>query len=222
MLSAYIGNYLQDEIVAEARLRNVAVFSRFLDAAAFSNGEIVNYTNIASAIGVTMPTVKEYFKILEDTLIGRFVPSYQKNPKRRVISAPKFYLFDIGVANTLLNRSKIDFVTELFGRAFEHFIYQELFANSKYSEENYRISYWRTASQIEVDFILGDNEVAVEIKSSNNINSKHLNGLKAFSQEYAVKRLILVCNESAPRLVDGIQILPWKIFLQQLWNGEII
>jgi hypothetical protein len=109
MISAYVGNYLRDEIAGEAKIRNFANFSRFLESAAFSNGEMVNYANIAADCGVSAVTVKEYFQILEDTLIGRFLPSYQKKPKRRVITAPKFYFFDIGVVNYLLKRGKIDF-----------------------------------------------------------------------------------------------------------------
>ena len=109
LISAYVGNYLRDEIIAEAKIRNIHSFNRFLEAAAFSNGEMVNYTNIASDCGVSSPTIKEYFQILEDTLIGNFIPSYQKKPKRKVIQAPKFYFFDIGIVNHLLKRPKIDF-----------------------------------------------------------------------------------------------------------------
>jgi predicted AAA+ superfamily ATPase len=222
LLSAYIGNYLKDEIAAEAKIRNIQSFSRFLEAAAFSNGEMVNYTNIAADCGVSAPTVKEYFQILEDTLIGRFVPSYQKKPKRRVITAPKFYFFDVGIVNYLLKRGKIEIGSEVFGNAFEHFIYHEIYAHSQYSGLEYPISYWRTASQIEVDFILGDNEVAVEVKSTTNVSSRHLSGLKSFAEEYKTKQLILVCNESMPRLVDGILVLPWNVFLQKLWGGGVM
>jgi predicted AAA+ superfamily ATPase len=222
MLSAYVGNYLRDEIVNEAKIRNIHVFSQFLEAAAFSNGEIVNYTNIASDCGVSSPTIKEYFQILQDTLIGRFVPVYQKRPKRKVSSSPKFYFFDIGVVNSLLNRGKIIQGTELYGNAFEQFIYQELYAHSHYSGSDYRISYWRTTSQIEIDFVLGDNEIALEVKSSNNITSRHLKGLNAFMEEYTVKKAIVVSNEPLPRLHNNILILPWQVFLQQLWSGEII
>jgi uncharacterized protein len=222
MLSAYVGNYLRDEIVNEAKIRNIQVFSQFLEAAAFSNGEIVNYTNIASDCGVSSPTIKEYFQILQDTLIGRFVPVYQKRPKRKVTSSPKFYFFDIGVVNSLLNRGKILQGTELYGNAFEQFIYQELYAHSHYSGSDYRISYWRTTSQIEIDFVLGENEIALEVKSSNNITSRHLKGLNAFMEEYTVKKAIVVSNEPLPRLHNNILILPWQVFLQQLWSGEII
>jgi uncharacterized protein len=222
MLSAYVGNYLRDEIVSEAKIRNVHVFSQFLEAAAFSNGEMVNYTNIASDCGVSAPTIKEYFQILQDTLIGRFVPVYQKKPKRRVITAPKFYFFDIGVVNHLLKRGKIEKGSEIYGHVFEHFIYQEIYAHSSYSGLDYAISYWRTASQIEIDFVLGDNEVAIEIKSSDKINDRHLKGLKSFSEEYSVKHSILVCNEPLPRKHGDILILPWQIFIQKLWAGELI
>lgn len=222
LLSAYIGSYLRDEIVAEAKIRNLNSFSKFLEAAAFSNGEMVNYTNIATDCGVSATTIREYFQILEDTLIGRFLPSFQKRPKRRVINAPKFYFFDIGIANYLVNRAKIEIGTELFGKAFEHFIYQEIYAHSHYSDLNYAIHYWRTTSQIEIDFVLGDHEVAIEVKGTNEANVRHLKGLKAFSEEYEVKKLILISNDPRPRLVDNIQILPWKVFLERLWKDEII
>jgi predicted AAA+ superfamily ATPase len=222
LLSAYIGNYLRDEIMAEAKIRNISSFSRFLEMAAFSNGEIVNYSNIASDCGVSAPTIKEYFHILEDTMTGRFLPSFQKKPKRRVIHSSKFYYFDVGIANYLLKRGHLEFGSESFGKAFEHFIYQEIYAHSNYSGLNYPMSYWRTASQLEVDFVLGDHEVAVEVKSTNMANLRHLKGLKSFADEYTVKKTILVSNDPLPRKIDNVLVLPWKIFLEQLWTGEII
>lgn len=222
LISAYIGNYLRDEIMAEARMRNTALFSRFLEVAAFSNGEMVNYSNIASDCGVSPPTVKEYFQILEDTLTARFLPSFQKRPKRRVILAPKFYYFDVGIVNYLLKRGRIEMGSEAFGNAFEHFIYQEIYTHSSYSGLNYPIYYWRTASQIEIDFVLGDHEVAIEVKSTANANSRHTKGLKSFAEEYNVKKLILVTNDPFPRQMDDVLVLPWQVFLQQLWTGMII
>ena len=118
------------------------MFSRFLEVAAFSNGEIVNYSNIASECGVSGPTIKEYFQILVDTLVGRFLPSYQKRPKRRVILSPRFYYFDIGISNYLLKRGKIEYGSESFGHAFEHFIYHEIYSHCHYSGLNYPLSYW--------------------------------------------------------------------------------
>ena len=222
LISSYIGSYLRDEIVAEANIRNVGTFARFLEAAALTNGEMVNYSNIASDCRVSATMVKEYFQILEDTLIGRYLPSFRKRPKRRVISAPKFYLFDVGIANYLLHRGKITQGSELFGKAFEHFIYQEIYAHSRYSGKEYPIYYWRTASQLEIDFVLGDHEVAIEVKATEQANHRHLKGLKAFAEEYETKKLILISNDPLPRLVENILILPWKVFLERLWSEQII
>lgn len=222
LLSAYIGSYLKDEIMAEAKIRNISSFSRFLEVAAFSNGEMVNYTNIAAECGVSAPTIRGYFQILEDTLTGRFLPSFQKTPKRRVILAPKFYYFDVGIANYLLKRTQILPGSEAFGKSFEHFIYQEIYAHSRYSDLNYPVSYWRTASQVEIDFVLGDHQVAVEVKATDNAIPRHAKGLKSFAEDFTVEQLILVTNDSYPRLMDSVQVLPWKIFVQKLWAGEII
>ncbi len=222
LISAYIGSYLRDEIMAEAKIRNMVSFSRFLEAAAFSNGEIVNYTNIATECGVSAPTVREYFQILEDTLTGRFLPSYQKRPKRRVIRAPKFYYFDIGMTNYLLKRKSIEPGGEIFGKVFEHFIYHEIYTYASYSGLHFPISYWRTTSQIEIDFVLGDHEVAIEVKSTNQATTRHLKGLKSFAEEYPVKKLILISNDPQPRKVGNIMVMPWKAFLEELWSGDII
>jgi len=155
-LAAYVGDYLKEEIMAEALTRNIRAFSNFLDIAAHSNGELINYSNIAAECAVSAPTVKEYYQILADTLMGRFVPAYRKRPKRRVIETPRFYFFDIGVVNALVKRKGLEPKSELFGKAFEHFIYQELIAYSHYQNSNLALSYWRTASGFEVDFILND------------------------------------------------------------------
>jgi uncharacterized protein len=223
LLEAYVGEYLKEEIAAEALTRNIPAFSRFLEAAAFSNGDVVIYKNIASECGVSANTVKEYFDILVDTLIGDFVPSYQKRPKRRVTQAPRFYYFDVGLANFLLKRRHIVPKSEVFGRAFEHFIYQEIVAHSHYSGLKYPISYWHTTSDLEVDFILGDHEVALEIKGVDQVAGHHLKGLTAFQEEYTTKKAIVVSLDPKPRKLDnGILVLPWEHFLKTLWNGELI
>lgn len=223
LLEAYVGEYLREEIAQEALTRNIPAFSRFLEAAAFSNGDVVIYKNIASECGISAPTVKEYFDILEDTLIGRFVPSFQKRPKRRVIHAPRFYYFDVGLANFLLKRKNILPKSEVFGKAFEHFIYQELVAHSHYSGLKYPISYWHTTSDLEVDFILGDHEIALEVKGVDLVDGHHMKGIKAFQEEYTTKTSIIVSLDSKPRqLNNGILVLPWTHFLQKLWSGELI
>lgn len=222
LLQSYVGDYLKEEIAAEALTRNIPAFGRFLESAAFSNGEIVNFNNIASECGVSAPTVKEYFQILEDTLLARFVPAYQKRPKRRVILSPKFYFVDVGVANALLKRGKILTKSETFGRVFEHFILQELTAHSHYSGAGYSIAYWRTASQLEVDFILGDHEAAIEVKAVEQVALRHIKGLLAFQEEYKVKKLIVVSLDARARIMNGVHVLPWKVFLNKLWDGDII
>lgn len=223
LLESYVGEYLKEEIAAEALTRNIPAFARFLEAAAFSNGEMVVHKNIASECGVSASTVKEYFEIIVDTLIGDFVPAFQKRPKRRVIEAPRFYYFDVGLTNFLLKRHHIVPKSEAFGRAFEHYIYQEIRAHSHYSGLKYPISYWHTTSDLEVDFILGDHEVAIEIKGVDQVVGHHLKGLLAFQEEYNTKKAIVVSLDPKPRQLDnGILVLPWRHFLNKLWSGEII
>lgn len=222
LLANYIKSYLEDEIAAEARIRNLAGFSNFLHKAAFSNSESVNYSNIASDCGISSPTVKEYFQILEDTMIGNFVQVYQKHPKRQLTSSPKFYFFDVGVVNYLLKRREIVQGTEFYGYAFEHLIFMELKAYAHYSMKNFDITFWRTKAKVEVDFVLGENEVAIEVKSTTNVQNNHLTGLKHFMEDYTVKHAIVISHERFPRLVGNILILPWQEFLKRLWAGEVV
>ena len=220
-LEAYIGTYLKEEIQDEAVVRQLAAFNRFLDVAAQSNGEIINYKNIAQDCGVSAVTVKEYFAILQQTLIGYMLPAFTDSKKRRAITAPKFYYFDVGVANHLLHRSNLQQGSVDFGHAFEHLMIQELIAYLSYSESDEHLSYWRTASGYEVDAIIGDGRVAIEFKSSEEVQSKHTKGLKAFSEEYADARLIVVSMDVNPRMLNGVEIVPAMDFFQLLWEGKI-
>lgn len=222
LLEAYIGSYLEDEIIAETKIRNAEIFSRFLTKAAFANGEFVNYTNIAQDCGVASSTIKEYYQILEETLIGAYVPSFQKRPKRRVVLSPKFYLFDIGIANYLLKRKNIEWGTIDAGHTFEHFIFMELKAYAQYSGKKFPIQFWHTSSHLEVDFVLGDHECAIEIKATDNVHNHHFKGLKSFSEEYTAKKKIIVSNDPFIRKANDIMIYPWKVFLEKLWSDEII
>lgn len=221
-IQAYIGTYLKEEIAAEAAVRNLPAFGRFLEIAAFSNGSIPVYKNIAQDCGVSAPTIKEYFQILTDTLIGRFLPAYQKRPKRRIYQSPKFYFFDLGIANYFLKRGMINIGSESFGNALEHFIFQELVAYNHYSNRDIPIAYWRTTSQIEVDFILGDHEAAVEVKATKEAKPQHTKGLQAFGEEYTVKKKIIVSMDKHPRKLGDILIIPWDEFLKRLWENSIV
>lgn len=223
LIRSYVGDYLKEEITAEALTRNVPAFSRFLEVAALSNGQMLNYTNIASECGVSSPTVKEYFQILIDTLIGRPLPAFRKRTKRRLVTAPKFYFFDLSPVIHLARRGEISTGSELFGRAFEHFIWMEITAHASYSGLFYPISFWRTASGFEVDFLLGEHEVAIEVKSTPFVAGAHLKGLRRFNEEYSTRTSVVVSLDPKPRKTDDhIEILPWRIFLQKLWNGQII
>jgi len=197
-------------------------FTRFLEIAALTNGEIVNFTNIATDCGISSPTVKEYFSILEDTMFGYFVPAFTKTIKRRLMQAPKFYLFDVGVVNYLMKRKSLQPGSLDFGKAFEHLIIHELSAYLSYSFSDATLSYWRTSNGYEVDAVLGDAQVAIEIKSCDEVQSRHTKGLKAFSEEHPQARLIAVSLDPNPRRMNQIEIYPVAEFLRKLWNGEII
>lgn len=222
-LEAYVGDYLQQEIVAEAVVRRIDSFTRFLQVAALSDAEIINYTNIASDCGVSAKSVKEYFSILEETMIGYMVPAYAKVVRRKLVSAPKFYFFDVGIPNYLLRRMPLRKGTAEYGHAIEHLVCQELKAYLSYRGNAKPLSYWHTSdNRYEVDFIIGDAEVAVEVKSSSEVSSSDTKGLRAFSEEYPEARLIVVSMEARPRRHNGIEIWPVGDFLKRLWDDKFV
>ena len=221
-LEGYIGNYLQQEIEAEALSRNLSSFSRFLEVAALTDGEMVNYQSIATDCGVSANTIKAYFDILQETMIGYYIPAFRNVQKRRLIKAPRFYFFDIGIVNYLCNRRKMEPGSTDFGHGFEHLIVQELMAYLSYTHSRKTISYWRTTSGYEVDIIYGDAEVAIEVKSSTEVQSRHLKGLKAFSEEHPAARTIIVSLDTAYRKMNQVEVWPVTQFLNALWNGDIL
>lgn len=222
LLKAYVGVYLREEIQAESLVRNLTGFSRFLEIAAMTDGEMVNYLNIASDCGVSANTVKEYFQILEDTLVGYMIPAFTKKAKRKVVQSPRFYLFDVGVTNYLLGRTNLRRGTTDYGHAFEHVVIQELVAYLNYTDNPNKLSYWRTYTQVEVDVILGDAKVAIEIKSAEEVLPKHLKGLKSFADEHPDCRRIIVSLDRFNRIVDGIEHLYVYDFFKKLWSHDII
>jgi uncharacterized protein len=222
-LQGYVVDYLKEEVFDEGLARNIPAFSRFFDAMGWSHGELTNYANIARETGVDAKTVKEYYQILCDTLLGGFVPPYKKRQDRQVIvKAPKFYLFDVGVAGALTRRTIEAERGEQFGKAFEHLVYMELIAYAAYSELSYPLSFWRTKTGLEVDFILGPGEVAVEAKGASRVDDRELRALAAFAQEHKPRMSIVVCNEPAERKVGTINVIPWRLFFGRLWAGDII
>jgi predicted AAA+ superfamily ATPase len=221
-LRAYVADYLKVEIAAEAVVQNIPSFSEFLHVASVTSGEIINYTNVARESGVSAKVVRNYFQILEDTLLGYRLQPWKKTPDRRLIESEKFYLFDIGLANYLA-RQKPKIGSREFGKSFEHFIMMELKAYQAYRNPELPLYYWRTSGGLEVDFILGDMECAIEIKTSKRIDSSAAKALKNLQESHTIKRCILVSFESEAKKFDGgIECLPWKMFLEMLWAGQII
>ena len=222
-LDAYVRDYLKEEVFAEGLTRNVAGFARFFDAVGYSHGELVNYTNVARECGVDAKTVKEYYQILIDTLLGRRVEPYSRRQGRDVITkAAKFYVFDVGVAGAIAKRSIEEPRGEAFGKAFEHFILMELTAHASYSELGYEINFWRTRQGVEVDFILGGGQVAIEVKGASRIENRDCRSLHAFAAEHKPKKAILVCGEREERIAGAVRVVPWQAFLKQLWAGDLI
>lgn len=219
---AYIGVYLNEEIKEEALSRNLKSFSRFLEVAAISNAEMVVYKNIAQDCGIDHRTVKDYFEILQDTMIAYFIAGFRATKKRRAILAPKFYFFDVGIANYLLNRKNMEPGTEAFGHALEHLIIQEIVAYLSYTYSTEDLTYWRTSSGYEVDAIIGLGRIAIEIKSTEEVNTRHIKGLKAFLEDFPMARCIVVSLDNEKRLLNGVEVFPVKRFLSALWNAEII
>lgn len=219
-LAAYIDVYLKEEIKEESLVRNLNAFQRFLEVAAISDGEMINNNNIAQECGVSSTTVSAYFDILEDTLIGYRIPAYAHVIQRRLVQAPRFYYFDVGVVNHLLHRNGLVRGTPEYGHAFEHLIVQELVAYMNYTHQEEKLSYWRTYTGIEVDIVLGDARVAIEIKSVEEVLSKHLKGLKAFGEEHPDSRRIIVSLDIIPRRIGDIECIPVKDFFTRLWAHE--
>jgi predicted AAA+ superfamily ATPase len=217
-LGAYVGTYLKEEVAYEGLTRNIPAFSRFLEVAALCNSQLINYAKIANDAQVARSTVQEYFQILKDTLLAYEIPAWKRSRKRKPISTSKYYFFDSGVVRFLQNRGRINPRSPEYGEAFETYLCHEIKAFLDYRRAG-PLAYWRSTSGYEVDFILAD-RTAVEVKASQNVSSRDLNGLKALREEKGLEQYVLVCFENSPRLVEGIHVLPWKLFLKNLWAGK--
>ncbi len=220
-LAAYIEVYLKEEIKEEALVRNLGSFQRFLEVAALTNGEMINNNNIAQDCGVSATTVSSYFDILEDTLIGYRIPAFRKVMKRRLVGTPRFYYFDVGVANHLLHRKELTRGTTEYGHAFEHLVVQELYAYLHYRHSEEELTYWRTYTGIEVDAVIGDARVAIEIKSVEEVMPKHLKGLKAFGEEHPQSRLIIVSLDPINRRIGEVECIYVLDFFKMLWEERL-
>jgi len=219
-LRAYVADYLKEEVVAEALTQNIPAFREFLRVAAITSSELINYVNIAREAGVSHRLVRTYFDILEDTYLGFRIPPWKKSQNRRMIGTEKFYLFDVGVANYLARRQPKIGSAE-FGKAFEHYILMELKAYQAYRNPDWPLTFWRTSTGREVDFVFGDKELAIEIKGSSRVHEGDLGGLQALLEDGPVKKSCLICLEKQPRrLTKDIEVIPWPLFVERLWAGE--
>jgi len=221
-LRAYVADYLKEEIAAEAVIQNIPSFAEFLHIASVTSGEILNYTNVAREAGVNAKVIRNYFQILEDTLLGYRLQAWKKSPNRRLAETEKFYLFDVGVANYLA-RQKPKLGSREFGKSFEHFILMELKAYQAYRNPELPLHYWRTSGGLEIDFILGDMECAIEIKTSTRIDHHAAKALKTLQEDHTLNRSIIVSFESEPKKLNkNIECIPWKLFLEMLWADQLI
>lgn len=219
-LRAYVADYLKEEVAAEASIRNIPAFAEFLRVAAITSSELLNYTNIARESGVSHKVVRAYFEILEDTHLGFRLPAWRKSAKRRMITTEKFYLFDVGVSNFLARRQPQLGSIE-FGKSFEHYLLMELRAYQAYRNPDIPICFWRASTGQEVDFVLGDMDLAIEVKSSSRVHEGDIRSLVALLADRAVKKCVVVSLESQPRRIHPrIQVVPWQLFLETLWAGD--
>lgn len=222
LLNSYVSDYLREEVLAEALVRDAPVFAEFLTLAALTDTEQVNFSNIAREAGTSGPTVKAYFEILVDTLLGRWLQPYRRRPKRRVSAAAKFYFADVGVVNYLARRGTLSRRSELYGKAFENWIHHELTTYAAYSESFAELSYWRLSTGAEVDFIVNDMELAVEAKATAKVTDHHLRGMRELARDHAeVRQRVVVSLEDRSRKTgDGILVVPAGEFVAALWRGE--
>ena len=224
VLDDYINVYLQEEIAGEGLVRQLPKFERFLEAAALTNSQEINYSNIASDVMMSRDSIREWYGILYDTMIGFAIPPYTRTKKRKAVETERFYYFDVGLVRFLLNLTEVSDTHSEYGKLFESYIAQELSAYLDYGRKRERLSYWRTRqSSFEVDFTIGD-QVAVETKTTKLVNEKKdLRGLRALKEEGIFKKYIVVSRDEISRTTDdGILMLPWTVFLDELWDGKIV
>jgi predicted AAA+ superfamily ATPase len=209
-LDSYIHTYLKEEILQEGLTRNIGDFSRFLEVASFSQGETLNISKVAEESQIERKTVENYFKILEDLLIGIRIPVFNKRAKRKLVAYNKFYYFDVGVFRFLRPSGPLDSESEIDGPALETLFLQEIQAINDYYDLGYKIYYWRSVTGLEVDFILYGPKglFAFEIKRKSNISKQDLKGLQAFKKDYPEAKTFVFCNSHREEYHKDIRLLP--------------
>ena len=220
-LHAYVRTYLHEEIQAEGLVRRLPAFTRFLTTAASTNGQMLNFAKIGNDAGLPAATVREHYFLLEDTLVGFLLPAWTKSKKRKAITTAKFYFFDTGVAHALSGTQTLDRNSDLYGRSFEQWIAMELRAYLGYRRRREELCYWRSTADHEVDFVIGD-RIAVETKATRRLGASDLRGLTALSEEKMLRQLFLVSEDPIETKRGPIRCLPWRTFLDELWNDQLL
>lgn len=220
-LKAYVNTYLKEEIQAESAIRRIPAFTKFLQSAAISSGSKINFTKMGNDAQCSPNTVKEYYHILEDTLLGWMLPPYESLGSRKTSTTAKFYYFDIGIKNNLQELDSLSDKTSEYGSAFEHFIAQELRAYLSYAKKDKALTYWQNNKGLEVDFVIG-NDIAIEVKATTKADMKDTKGLKVFSKAGFSGRSIVISRDEMIRTVDDIEFFSWQYFVESLWSGKII
>ncbi len=217
-LASYIQTYLREEVQQEGLTRNLQVFARFLEAASFSQGSVLNISEVARDCGAGRKLAEQYFNILDDLLLAYRLPVFTKRAKRRMVSHPKFYFFDAGVYRTIRPRGPLDRPEEIDGMALETLVFQELLAVNDLHRLGYELFYWRTSNGREVDFVLYGERgiIAIEVKRAAKIRSKELRGLKAFGRDYPMASLYMFYGGDTRMYIDDITLIPVTEALQQL------
>lgn len=217
-LASYVGTYLREEVMAEALTRNLDAFSRFLTAASFSQASVLSTSTVGRDSGVARKTVEGYFDLLDDLLIAFRLPVFQRRAKRDLTTHPKFYFFDAGVYRAIRPRGPLDPVEEIDGPAIETLVMQELRATNDGLQLGYALSFWRTRSGQEVDFVLYGERglIAIEVKRSQQYNSRDLAGLRTFGEDYPMAERYLFYGGTRNYEVDGIRVVPLAQALQRL------
>ena len=221
-LKDYAGIYLTEEIQSQAFVRKIENYSRFLAFSAYSSGQILNFESLANDAFIPARTIKDYYQLLEETLIGYNLKPFKKKGSRKEVSTSKFYFFDTGVLNSFIKRKSLTIKTPEFGELFEHFIFQELKAYQLSTRADWELEFWRTHKQDEVDFILNKGEIIIETKSTTHPSNEHFKSIKKFKNEFKCKRALLICRAPQKKVMDEIEIYPWELFLNELNNGDII
>ncbi len=220
-LDAYVNTYLREEIMAEGLIRKLPPFSRFLKSMALSNAEIINISKVANDCQVPPSTVSEYISLLEDTLVGFMLSPWTDSRKRKAIRTAKFYFFDTGVTHVLAGTESLDRNSNLYGKSFEQFIGMEIRAYLSYGRKRQALTYWRSYSGHEVDYLIGT-KIAVEVKATKRLTKRDFKGLDALAEEGVFEKYFLVSQDPVETKKDHIRAVYWENFLQELWDGNIL